>query len=89
MYQGTLASDLFEPQDIKTRTQSFSEYQAGEVKESFVHITAKILSGRNLEQRRALSQSILSQLESLNLCRISLTVEVVEIEKESYAKVVK
>lgn len=88
VYQGARKSQLFENDDIKTRTIGFDNYQSGSVKSSFVHVTTKNLSGRNLEQRSMLSQLILSELESLSFISTSLTIEVVEIERESYAKVV-
>jgi len=88
VFKGAQQSKLFEDSDIKTRTITFEHYQTGLQSQSFVHVTTKILSGRNLAQRQMLSQLILVQLESLNMLAVSLTVEVVEIEKASYAKVV-
>jgi len=88
VFKGAQQSQLFEDSDIKTRTIAFEYYQAGLLSQPFVHVTTKILSGRNLAQRQMLSQSILAQLESLKMLAVSLTVEVVEIEKASYAKVV-
>ncbi len=88
VYQGALKSDLFEDGDIKTRSIVFDSYQSGSIKKTFVHVAVKILSGRNLEQKKTLSSSIISQLKTFNFPSTSLTVEVVEIEKDSYAKVV-
>ena len=88
VFEGTLASGLFEEQDIKTRTLSFTHYQSARSRQSFVHVTSKLLDGRSLEQRSILSQAILDQLQQLQLSAVSLTVEVLEIEKASYAKVV-
>ena len=88
VFEGTLASGLFSEQDIKTRTQAFAHYQSARSRQSFVHVTTKILDGRNLQQRSMLSQAILDQLQQLQLAAVSLTVEVLEIEKASYAKVV-
>lgn len=89
VYQGSLESALFQPDDIKTRTIAYQHYQSGELPQSFVHVTAKILSGRNIEQRRQLAQLILQAIEKVGLKAISLTVEIVQIENESYAKIVK
>lgn len=88
VYNGTFTSGLFEGDDIKTRVMCFDDYQSGSVKANFVHVVAKILSGRSLVQRNNLSHSILAELKMLNCCATSLTVEVIEIERESYAKVV-
>ena len=87
--QGAVNSDLFETDDIKTRAIAFNHYLTGKTAQEFVHVTAKILSGRNVEQRSRLAQSILSELNPLFLSPVSLTIEVVEMEKTSYAKVIK
>lgn len=88
VYQGALKSDLFEDADIKTRSIAFDSYQSGSIKKAFVHVTVKILSGRNLKQKKILSNLILSQLKTIDFSSAMLTVEVVEIEKDSYAKMV-
>ena len=89
-YAGALASGLFEPDgsDIKVRAQSFSCYQTGNNPTDFVHVTLKILDGRSLSQKQLLSKSVLDSLKSLALNQCSITVEVVDIERASYAKLV-
>ena len=87
VYHGALSSKLFASNDIKVRSLSFENYQCGTVKSSFVHVVTKILSGRTLEQRIELSQAILTELKKLDCTATTLTVEIVEIEKSSYAKV--
>lgn len=84
--KGALCAELFEPNDIKIRAMSFKHHQSGTSSLAFIHVTARILSGRTLAQRQQLSACILDELKALNLREISLTVEVVEIEKQSYAK---
>ena len=59
---------------------------SGTIRQNFVHVTARIFSGRNMEQRNKLAQSILDQLNELFSSEISLTAEVCEIEKSSYIK---
>ncbi len=88
VYSGTERSGLFVPEDIKLRAQPFRDYFSGAGKQSFVHVSARILSGRTLEQRQQLSRSILQSLEALELRNSSLTVEVIEMERQSYAKTV-
>lgn len=89
VYLGALSSELFDADDIKTRLVSFQHFASGDIKQDFIHVVLKILSGRSNEQRKALSNSVLTELNRLPLSSISLTVEVVEIEKSSYSKVVK
>lgn len=86
VYQGALKSHLFEDEDIKTRAIGFDSHQSGSVRKAFVHVTVKILSGRNLDQKQSLSHLILSQLKTIDFPSTLLTVEVVEIERESYAR---
>ncbi len=87
-FQGALDSELFSGADIKTRAIAFEHFNVGNSDKYFIHVTAKILSGRSLAQRQSLSVAILSQLNELALNNTSCTVEVVEIERASYAKLV-
>ena len=89
VFQGALNSQLFEATDIKTRALAFNHFMSGDARQNFVHVTVKILSGRNTEQRNNLSQSILNELNNIYSSPVSLTVEINEIERSSYAKVVK
>jgi 5-carboxymethyl-2-hydroxymuconate isomerase len=66
--------------------KSIDNYQTGDSKKAFVHVTVKILSGRKLEQKKTLSHLILSKLKAINFPPILLTVDIVEMEKESYGK---
>jgi 5-carboxymethyl-2-hydroxymuconate isomerase len=86
VHKGASNSQLFDEHDIKTRSIGFSDHKVNSTINTFVHVTTKILSGRTLEQRSTLSHSILAELQKLNYPSTSLTVEVVEIERESYAK---
>ena len=88
VYSGAEQSGLFSPADIKLRAQPYKDYFSGAGKQRFVHVSARILSGRTLEQRQLLSRHILEALERLNLTNCSLTVEVIEMERDSYAKTV-
>ena len=89
VYHGALESELFSENDIKVRALAFNHFTTGNLRQNFVHVTVKILSGRNLEQRKKLTQLILAKLNELFSNAISLTVEITEIEKESYAKSIK
>ncbi|MGH1485174.1 MAG: 5-carboxymethyl-2-hydroxymuconate Delta-isomerase [Cellvibrionaceae bacterium] len=81
-------SGLFEENDIKTRAAPFVHYKIGTTEKSFIHINIHILSGRSSEQKRSLSQSVLQHLKTLNLINFSLTVEIREIDRDSYSKIV-
>lgn len=84
--QGAVESELFELTDIKTRAIGYQYFETNASQQQFVHVVVKILSGRTSAQRQMLSKLVLDQLALLNLESTSLTVEVVEMERESYAK---
>lgn len=90
VFEGALQSDLFDGsgKDIKVRTQSFENFKTGNQQRAFVHVTLRILSGRNDHQKHTLSHSVLNQLTPLLPTPCSLTVEVVDIDRKSYAKLV-
>ncbi len=89
VYQGALKSALFEDHDIKLRTISYTHYQAGPSKQSFIHVTCKILSGRTITQRTQLSALIITQLQQFSNVADSVTIEIVEIERASYQKFIR
>ncbi|HBN89360.1 5-carboxymethyl-2-hydroxymuconate Delta-isomerase [Rheinheimera aquimaris] len=88
VFDGALQSELFEPDgaDIKVRAQAYQQHISGAEHRDFIHVQLRILSGRNLEQKQHLSQSVLNQLLKLELISCSHTVEVVDIDRASYAK---
>ncbi|MFT5757172.1 MAG: 5-carboxymethyl-2-hydroxymuconate isomerase [Alteromonadaceae bacterium] len=87
VFQGTAKSQLFyKDTDIKTRAIAYEHYQIGAKKDDFVHVTIKILSGRTLTQRQHLSSLVLDALSLLNFNDTSLTIEVIDMEKDSYTK---
>jgi 5-carboxymethyl-2-hydroxymuconate isomerase len=88
VHQGAATSKLFDESHIKTRALAYTYYQTGISDNAFIHVTAKILSGRTQAQKAGLSKSILSQLEKLALSSVTITVQICDIETESYAKIV-
>jgi 5-carboxymethyl-2-hydroxymuconate isomerase len=90
VYSAALESNLFESEgsDIKIRAMSYSNYQTGNVNINFVHVILKILSGRNVEQKAMLTRLVLEQLKTLAMNQCSISVEVADIDRASYAKVV-
>lgn len=88
VYQGACNSELFDNKFVKTRSLAFENYQSGVTDNGFIHVTAKILSGRTAEQRKTLSSSILVELEKVlaGHSPISITVEVVDIDKEAHSQ---
>lgn len=76
----------FESAAIKLRAQAFSDVFSGLPEHSFMHIRLHILSGRSPQQKRALTSALVDGLSAQMSMVKSLTAEVVDIERESYAK---
>lgn len=90
VHSGAIESGLFEPEgsDIKVRAIAYSNYQTGSVDINFIHVTLKILSGRDLKQKSKLTHLVLQKLETLSMTNCSISVDVEDIERDSYAKVI-
>ncbi|MGF1849148.1 5-carboxymethyl-2-hydroxymuconate Delta-isomerase [Vibrio lentus] len=90
VFLGALNSGLFEAdgRDIKVRSIDYQNYQTGTTKADFIHVTLRILSGRSDENKATLSNTVMMQLESLSLVDASITIEVVDMDRNSYSKVV-
>ncbi len=86
VYEGALKSGLFEGPDIKTRALAYEDFLTGAEPRPFIHVTIRMLSGRTDAQKQHLSSTVLKGLAGLNLTGISLTVEVDDIHRNSYAK---
>jgi 5-carboxymethyl-2-hydroxymuconate isomerase len=88
VYAGVIAADLFDAQNVKVRSSSYDNYFSGAGQQDFVHVCLRILDGRTVEQRTMLSNCVLLELKKLGLTGVSISAEVIDMEKASYAKVV-
>ena len=88
VFTGGIDSELFAEKDIKVRAIAYNQQINGANLSDFIHISSKILSGRNSTQKSQLSAAVLAQLQSLELKNTSITVEVLDMDKESYAKAI-
>lgn len=88
VYSGALQSQLFKADgsDIKVRALPYVACQAGGQQSDFIHVMLRILSGRTAEQKKNLSRLVLSELDSTGISHSSVTVEVVDIDRDSYSK---
>lgn len=88
VFEGVLQSGLFEPDgsDIKIRAISYHDYLVGGIKSDFVHIELKILSGISSQQKQTLAGLVLDKLKLMQSLGSSITVEVVDIDRNSYRK---
>ncbi|MES2961776.1 MAG: hypothetical protein V4694_05275 [Pseudomonadota bacterium] len=86
----------FDPDQCKTRAVAYDDYLVGlsdQTTSSFIHITLKALSGRTVEVRKNLAEKIMEFskefIAELNLSgtRNDVSVDIVEMERETYQKV--
>lgn len=91
LFNGALKSELFEAdgRDIKVRATPYNHYQVGTGPIDFIHVQLKILSGRTSQQKSALSQSVLTEIALLVSQPCSITVEVTDIDRSCYAKLMR
>lgn len=93
--QTLVGSGEFNESDIKSRAIKLDDFLIGLRAEAhaFVHVKLHILSGRSAEQKQALSSRLLQALTASFPAQAGLTtqlcVEILEIERASYSKVVR
>ena len=81
------ASELFDADDIKIRIRSYAYFQCGEIRKSFIHVTLKILSGRNNQQKQNLAALVLKAMYELPVFGLEIMVGVQEMYADSYLKI--
>ena len=88
IFDGAKKTRLFDEdgRDIKVRAIPYEAFILGNGEESFVHVQLRILEGRNEKQKFLLSKVMLSEINMLNLNSCSVTIEVVDMDAESYSK---
>lgn len=85
-YEAAFASGLFGGPDIKARAVAFDHALVGGEPASFIHVTLRILSGRTEQQKHALSTLVASRIGEHAPAGCALTVEVVDMDRASYSK---
>ncbi len=85
VHVGVLASGLFKEASIKTRVIEFVHHQTGLTNSPFIHITLKILHGRD-HQKKTLIKIVFDKIYEVIQPPISLSVEVMDIDKVSYKR---
>lgn len=86
VHQSIAASGLFDESHIKTRAYPFRNYTNAGGGESYIHIQARIKSGRDADNKVRLSEEILAGLRPLNIAASVVTVEVIDMDRNSYGK---
>lgn len=89
LHQTLLSCGLFEPDSVKSRSYPCHNWLVGAEGDlnTFIHIELSMLSGRNPEQKRDLARSLVVVLEQHASTINSLTVDIRDMDRESFLKV--
>jgi 5-carboxymethyl-2-hydroxymuconate isomerase len=89
LHQILLTCGLFEPDSVKCRSYPCHTWLVGTEGDlnTFIHIELSMLSGRTTEQKRELARSLISMLEQHASTINSLTVDVRDMDRDSFIKV--
>jgi 5-carboxymethyl-2-hydroxymuconate isomerase len=85
-HEGAMTSGLFPEYDIKARAVQYEHHRTGQTRDSFVHVSVHLLSGRDDAQKSALAEGVLEKLVPLLSEVVSVGVEVIDMHRESYRK---
>jgi 5-carboxymethyl-2-hydroxymuconate isomerase len=86
VHNATADSGLFKANQIKTRAYPFRQFSNAGGNDPYIHIQARIKSGRDADNKKRLGEAILAGLSSLNSNASVITVEVIDMDRDSYAK---
>jgi len=79
-------SDLFDESHIKTRAYPFFLGTLAGGHEPYLHIQVRILSGRCAADKKRLSESMINSLTHLKIKAAVVTLEVIDMDRDSYVK---
>jgi 5-carboxymethyl-2-hydroxymuconate isomerase len=81
-------SGLFKENQIKTRAYSFNEFTNAGESNPYIHIQARIKVGRDADNKKRLGDAVLAGFKTLNIQASVITVEVIDMDRDSYGKYV-
>lgn len=84
--QSAVSCGLFDSASVKTRAQIYQHFVLGNHSDSFIHVQAKILSGRTDQQKQDLSDCLIDCLHHHWPKTGCLSVEIIDMDKNSYRK---
>ncbi|MCG9598497.1 5-carboxymethyl-2-hydroxymuconate isomerase [Vibrio sp. Isolate25] len=90
LHQVALHSGLFDASSVKSRALRCHHWLVGEAGDNvdFIHISFDLLGGRTAEQKRELSRQLMGVLQDQASHVHSLTVNIRDMDKECFQKVV-
>lgn len=86
VHGAAVSSKLFDGSHVRVRAIAVAHYRVAGGQRHFIHAQLRIHNGRDEAQRRRLSEAVLQALKGLRWPAESITVEVVEMERATYAK---
>lgn len=79
-------SGLFKANQIKTRAYPFRGFTNAGGSNPYIHIQARIKSGRDTDNKKRLGEVILTGLSRLDILASVITVEIIDMDRDSYGK---
>ena len=86
LHRSVAETGLFDEGHIRVRAIPVSFYRTAGKREHFIHAQCRIHDGRDVTQKRSLSEAVLATLKEQGWAATVITVEVVELDRASYAK---
>ncbi len=89
LHQVALECGLFDPASVKSRSLRTHNWLIGHQEDDvdFIHITFDLLSGRTQEQKQQLSSLLMHTLQEKASHVYSLTINIRDMDKECFQKV--
>lgn len=85
-FDAAKASDLFGTKAIKVRAIPIDAFNTGGTNQAFIHVNIKLLPGRTMEQKKALSERVLANLTANVKEDVAISVEINDLDADSYTK---
>ncbi len=86
IHQSISDSGLFKADQIRTRAYPFRGFTNAGGSSPYIHIQARIKSGRDADNKKRLGEVILSGLSTLQIPVSVITVEIIDMDRNSYGK---
>ena len=86
VHDAVLSSGLFTENDIMTRMVPLVHYRNGSGQHPSIHAQLRIMAGRSAVQKKDLSDAVLNAIRTQGWSAMVITVEVAEMDKDSYCK---
>lgn len=86
VFQGVLEAGIAPASAIKVRGIGYEHYCIGGPEDDFLHVSLRLLPGRTPETKQQLTAGVMAQLEQLGLSQTAISVEICEMEADSYVR---